>query len=712
MEELTTSTSDNDLEQCSRRACTTDADCAEEPTGDEVIEQVLAVIGGVFDCKNVDVRNLFGAAVNEVTDYLETEVLPDFISVYPEAILGGLSTRGSTYAVQAAPFAPGTAGDSGICDFSVDPKVLGLLRQKPLASAIELTRLLLSDPELTMCFRGYLQRVDALCYLEAYNELRDISKKLQAAYHSVDLDYRMTSILYFLHKFHEKYISRSSPAISSSHCREVLLTSFLNHFARSPSKIDFEAGFHAFESDLFDSIASNLVDGFLLSGECRRFCTGRTTCTSGATALERSGSRSSRTVFVELAVEHSKVYADHCAELSDLKPFGGSSVKVQTLDDAATVGVETANDRKGGDTGMFSVLELLRCFCRNFQSGEEEDETDGGFYRFVKEAGRESYLQFCHGVYQYKTATFGSKMEQLAAGKKLCEKYLCLNAPACVSVPSCIRDVIYWNHVSFDSDVMDFAVVWTHNRLTQLYWLYLVLSHSAFVVSARSSGDNRALTEEGVFYTAGSVGDGPGVLFRTANMSLCDTDMRKISVPGVPRNSLAMYGTGSVDNPDGNIIIPGGISRRDRRSSVEQQAHRLKRASVQWLRKTLGSFGKVEVRDIINNVDSCSLFKEFLGKLDAAHLITFLVEVEEYRGITVPAFRIVYFKQIYYKYVHRQAILLLPISDHARSVIAAQLCSLSEDKVVDDVTRNAQYNSFSVAVTEVLSYIEGVCMPK
>ena len=54
-----------------------EASCAEnemsrnEVSKDEVVEQVLAVLGGVFDCKNLDVGNLFEAAITEVRTIIE-----------------------------------------------------------------------------------------------------------------------------------------------------------------------------------------------------------------------------------------------------------------------------------------------------------------------------------------------------------------------------------------------------------------------------------------------------------------------------------------------------------------------------------------------------------------------------------------------------------------------------------------------------------------
>lgn len=757
---------------------------------DEVIDQVRAVIGGVFDCKHIDVRNLFGAAVTEVTDYLETEVFSDFICTYPEAVVGTISMRNLSSRIghgsTVMPTTPGiVAADAllhGRAADTADPKVVELLLSHPSPEALALTRLILHDSELSKCFRSYLQRVGALCYLESYNELRDICKKLQVAYHSVDLDYRITSILYFLHKFYDKYISRSSTVIALCHFRDVLRASFLDNFTRSPTKIDFESGFEAFESDIYDAIASNLIDGFLLSCECHQYCSSPSTYSCAAVSVDNIDTgvapcvQRSRYAFIELVVRLCKTYADRCTVLSSLKGPDRSSMKSQynprPINSVSAAAVGESQLSVSTRPGMFSVLELLRCFCRTFQAcyeGDDDGSTNGSFCRFVQDTGHVNYMQFCYAVYLFKTTTFSNTMERVAAGKKLCEKFISLNAPAHIPLPSCIRDVIYWSHMSLGTDIMDYAVVWTHNRLTQLYWLYLVLSDSAFSSTMQNAHNNilhadggdadatrdAALTEEGVCYTEGDATGRHVVLMRTGNMvPNTGTKFCNNSVLAVPRNSL-VYSQGVASVPaDTTAIVTvsssnavmsadqlpqGGMSRKDRRSSMEQHAHRLKRASIQWLRKTLCSYGKVTVRDLVNDVDACPIFKEFLEREDAAHLLTFLLEVEEHRGISVPAFRLVYFKQIYYKYIHKLAILHLPISDDVRSMIATQLVSMSEEKRLPPELKTACENvsspsqspssspvpetvaqqdpslrphTFSSAVTEVLNYIDVILMPK
>jgi hypothetical protein len=61
------------------------------------------------------------------------------------------------------------------------------------------------------------------------------------------------------------------------------------------------------------------------------------------------------------------------------------------------------------------------------------------------------------------------------------------------------------------------------------------------------------------------------------------------------------------------------------------------------------------------------VFKEFLTLEGAApHTLLFLLEVDEYRRIPSAAFQSTRARKIFNKFVHTDAVMPLPISDHVR----------------------------------------------
>ena len=272
---------------------------------------------------------------------------------------------------------------------------------------------------------------------------------------------------------------------------------------------------------------------------------------------------------------------------------------------------------------LCSLLEILRCFCRNFQS----DNDVLGFYRFAASSGRQHYLQFCYLVYLFKTTNFSNLSERVAVGKNICDLYLIKNAPHYLYIPVEMRDIIFKDHLVCNLNIMDDAVLWVMNTLSQFYWQTM-------------------LTTESIFSTA-VIGSNIHLFQDSCEVNKCNRlSVSKIKVVGDIQHEMNQ----ELPSPP---ISPVTSSPKDSGTLIKaEELHQTnRRSSIQWLRGSMHNVQQLVLKDIINNASACSVFKEFLEKENASHLLTFLLEVEECRGITVPGFRVVYFKQIYFKYL-------------------------------------------------------------
>ena len=236
-----------------------------------------------------------------------------------------------------------------------------------------------------------------------------------------------------------------------------------------------------------------------------------------------------------------------------------------------------------------------------------------------------------------------------------------------------MRNVIFSNRSEFHVNVMDDAVLWTMNTLSQLYWQSMLTTESIF--SSSVIGSNIHLTSDKYVKNKLSI----------SNFCIgCDKEVV------VPKPELALPPI--INTPETSpLLSPRDASVLSKSDDLNNHPQTNRRSSIQWLRGTMQSTQKLVLKDIINNASACSVFKEFLEKENASHLLTFLLEIEECRGVTVPGFRVIYFKQIYFKYLHPLGMLMVPISDESRNLVMRELESdcvlgpIAFKHIVDDV---------------------------
>ena len=575
----------------------------------------------------------------------------------------------------------------------------------------KLMQIIFSDEELLAYYRAFLLRIDASHHLEAYNDIQEIQSKLQVVFVNEDADFKHASVMYFLHKFYTKYLCKSSTAASACHIREVLLSIFFSYFAThsfSDDNVDYADCFNKFEVDIVDCLIRNTLDVFIVSKECHLYCTAMAehcsnalTTTSAKVSLGNNFDNCDQTTsnyhkFTALVTEKCKSNGSLNSGLVDT-----STTPEDALDDGLLHPcidsmeriVALASTSPSSSPAMtYPRHEVFRCFCRNFQAGDAEYAQ--GFSKFIGYTDRQHYLQFCFSAYMFKTGSYANKTERIAAGKKICDTYLSKNSPSYVCLPRSVSRLIFYNHLVMERDCMDQSMMWVMEVLTQLYWQYLTLSDGAFAVDGAGTKMPNVSGKQGDTKVVSDTGpDGNHHHGHKARLSLITTLAHATQSPGT--NSLYPNSNSS----DYEAQTKFGLSKTP---SARIQKHR--RSSLQWIKQAITATAqKFSIRDVLNNQAACSIFKVWMQNDTWANLLTFLLEVEECRGITVPSFRSVYFKQIYYKHMHPLAILPVPISDESRLIV---------ENILHDKEAVKEPSSFRLAVNEVFDYIDSTHIQK
>ena len=134
------------------------------------------------------------------------------------------------------------------------------------------------------------------------------------------------------------------------------------------------------------------------------------------------------------------------------------------------------------------------------------------------------------------------------------------------------------------------------------------------------------------------------------------------------------------------------LTRQNSRGLLSSPSSSPERTSEK--RKMLQGNRRGEVlRSILAHPNSCSIFKEFLERESCSQTILFIVDVEAYRHITIPAYQKMRARKIYNKYLHRMSIMTVPISTETQQQIGADL-------------EMAGPSLFSKAQDDVMDYIE------
>lgn len=748
---------------------------------------------------------VFDGAIAEVVDYLEAEVYPEFIKAFPDVTVGTLDASefvvgfdcdygyGSNASIgNNAPsnisidvpteFSPKNNRSVNRLLFTNAPLRSDSLRKNPLptrnipkasngakmnssAEALmmsnprcQLLNVMMKDNNLLSYFRAFLLRIGAGCYLDMYNDVKDMSNKLDIAYYNTDYEFKMATVLYFLHSLYAKYLAKTSKimqvdtsATANQHCREVLLPSFFDNFTprfvvctqfmnnNGDDGVNYENGFKNFESDIYMSIAANLVDCFVVSKECLSYCEVGNDTNKNLYPFETGGSvdedfdgeirahfvagvnslchkrnsdafvRSSSASPLNLEAGVTRNRRATALLGSDFEGSSASAVATRESDVGQGAGniiphISTPpKESHNGEIYAYQYvkapvlsccnLEKLRCFCRNFQASD--GKSVDAFSTFIRLRGKTSYLQFCYSAYLFTITFYVNKMELLSAGKMLMDKFLSKNSSQYIQIPTEIRTEMYGKHLNFGRDLFDNATSWVQTMLKEQYWKHMDLQHDVQHPHEGVDAIHPSNDDVSTYHPSSTLGDIAPITTGTSALIASPKDQSEQpldfgvkTVVGNRRGSCGVTVVQRGQDPRicGVAVAPPSVQpfgkACDNHSSVnaEEPTKPLLLSAVVKFRKRLSTFSLLHRRidpnasapftlnEVINNRQCCSVFKEYLERENAAYLLTFMSEVEECRGITVEAFRKIYYKQIYYKYVHPYAILLVPIEEASRKL--------------------------------------------